>query len=121
MSAPFKGFEESAHAPYTPPGPMPLIQTVELAKGGRVVIPAAMRAALGVKEGELLLLEMAGDELRIISFATNLQRIQTAVMALAPPEISFTDEVIADRRREAVKEWDEAILGPLPEALQAYR
>lgn len=121
MSATFKGFEESGDAPYSPPGPMPLIQKVELGKGGRVVIPAAMRAALGVKEGELLLFRMDGDELRVVSFKQNLRKIQAAVMAMVPPGISLVDDLIADRRREAASAWDEDVLGPLPEALQAYK
>ncbi len=115
------GFAEGAPTPFYPLPPVPLIQTVELGKGGRVVIPAAMRAALAVQEGDLLLLEMTGDELKIISYGTNLRRIQAAVVALAPSEVSFTESVIDDRRREAVREWDEGLLGPLPPALQAYR
>lgn len=121
MSSNTTGFAEGAQSPFWPLPPPPLIQKVEIGKGGRVVIPAAMRVALGVKEGDLLLLKMDGDELKVVSFMANLRKMQAEMMAKSKPGVSYTDEVIADRRREAVREWDEAVLGPLPEALQAYR
>ena len=121
MSHPNQGFSEAPHPPYQPPGPSPLVQKTEIGKGGRIVIPAAMRAALGVKEGEPLLLIMEGDTLKVMSYFGNLRKMQAEISALGQPGASWVDELIADRRREAAREWDEDLLGPLPEALQGYK
>ena len=79
-------------------------QTVEIGAGGRLVIPAAMRAALGINVGDRLTVECADNELRIFTFQEGLCRVRAMARKLVPEGVSLVDELIADRRREAAKE-----------------
>ena len=51
----------------------------KLGSGGRIVIPAAHRKALGLNEGDELLVRIEDGELRIVSQDRALQRLQAAV------------------------------------------
>ncbi|MBX3492897.1 MAG: AbrB/MazE/SpoVT family DNA-binding domain-containing protein [Parvibaculum sp.] len=77
---------------------------VELGAGGRVVIPASVREAMGIKEGDRLVVRFADGELKLMSKQLALQRAQEVVRKLVPPGVSLADELIADRRREAAEE-----------------
>ena len=126
MSRTPPGFAESGQTPLSPPPftshPDPALRAfVELPKSGRIVIPSAMRAAMGVKEGERVMLLVEAGVLTVESHARVIAKIQAKIRALVPPGVSLVDELIADRRREAASEWDEAVLGPLPPALQGYK
>ena len=79
-------------------------QKVELGVGGRLVIPAPMRAALGMKEGDKVLVRLEGNELRIYTFEEAARRAQEIVRSFVPPGVSLVDELIADRRAEAARE-----------------
>ena len=126
MSRTPPGFAESGQTPLSPPPfttlPDPALRAfVEVPKSGRIVIPAAMRAAMGVKEGDRVMLLVEDGVLTVESHARVIAKIQAKIRALVPPGVSLVDELIADRRREAASEWDEAVLGPLPPALQGYK
>ena len=77
--------------------------TLELGQQGRLVIPAEIRAALGLAPGDHLHLHVAGARLV-------LQREQDAVdelRALAkdvPESRSFVEELLAERRLDAAAE-----------------
>lgn len=77
--------------------------TLVLGQQGRLVIPAAIRAALGFLPGDRLHLHVAGARL-------TLERQQDAVgelRALArdvPRSRSFVDELLAERRLAAAAE-----------------
>jgi bifunctional DNA-binding transcriptional regulator/antitoxin component of YhaV-PrlF toxin-antitoxin module len=79
-------------------------QTVEIGAGGRLVIPAAMRAVLGMNVGDRLTVECADNELRIFTFQEGLRRMRAIVRQFVPEGVSLVDELIADRRREAAEE-----------------
>jgi AbrB family looped-hinge helix DNA binding protein len=81
-----------------------LRQKVELGPGGRVVIPAPMRAALGMKTGDKLVARLEGNEVRIYTMEEALRRAQAIVRSFVPEGVSLVDELIAERRREAAKE-----------------
>ncbi|MBI4273783.1 MAG: AbrB/MazE/SpoVT family DNA-binding domain-containing protein [Rhizobiales bacterium] len=83
-------------------------QTVELGAGGRLVIPAPMREALGMKPGDRLNVRLEGRELRIYSLAEGLRRARAIVRKFVPEGVSLVDELIADRRREAERERKDA-------------
>lgn len=74
--------------------------TVVLGRQGRLVIPAEMRAALGLAPGDRLHLEVTGPRLV-------LERPQDAVAELrslaadVPARRSLVDELLMDRRRAA--------------------
>ncbi len=77
--------------------------TLVLGQQGRLVIPAAVRAALGLAPGDRIHLHVAGSRLV-------LERQQDAVdelRALAkdvPRARSFVDELLAERRLSAAEE-----------------
>ena len=79
-------------------------QTVEISAGGRLVIPAAMRAALGMKIGDRVTLQLEANELHIYTFQEGLRRMRAIVRQFVPEGVSLVDELIADRRREAAEE-----------------
>jgi AbrB family looped-hinge helix DNA binding protein len=74
---------------------------VRVGAGGRVVIPAEVRAALQVKDGDRLALEVLGDELLITPQWVGIRRAQEIVCSVVPADVSLADQVIEDRRREA--------------------
>jgi AbrB family looped-hinge helix DNA binding protein len=79
-----------------------------LAANGRIVIPAAIRQALGFKPGERLVLEAHEGQLRVESFEARLKKIQDEIIKLVGPERSLADELIAERRAEARREQEES-------------
>ena len=79
----------------------PLRASANVGPAGRVVIPAAFRAALGLEEGAELVLSLHGEEMRMISPAAALRRAQAKVAALFPGNGSFADALIEQRKRDA--------------------
>jgi AbrB family looped-hinge helix DNA binding protein len=78
---------------------------LKIGPGGRVIIPAEMRAALGAEEGDTLLASLVDGELRLVSTQTAIKRAQAIVRAYIPAGgPSLVDELIADRRAEAAAE-----------------
>ena len=73
-------------------------------QNGRVVIPASFRKRLGIRTGDEVVLEMEGDELRILSLKRNIERAQRLVRKHVKPGTSLVDELIAERREAARNE-----------------
>ncbi len=76
----------------------------KVVEGGRILVPAAIRRAMKLQKGDTVLLELHGDELRVRSAASALQRLQASVRDVVPRDVSLVDELIADRRAEAARE-----------------
>ena len=78
--------------------------SVNVGKGGRIVIPAPYRKALDIGEGDI---KLEGEELRIVSDETELRRIREMIAQYVPEGVSLVDELILERRREvaAEEEW----------------
>ncbi len=72
--------------------------------GGRVVIPAEYRAALEIKEGDAVFMRLDGEELRLVSDATETRRVREMIARYVPDGVSLMDEQIRERRREAAAE-----------------
>ena len=72
---------------------------------GRIVIPAAMRAALGMEEGAEVMMRIVGEELRIMTPAAAMRLAQAMVMARIPAGRSLADELIEERAREEMEEF----------------
>ncbi len=90
-------------APFDPPSDVARAQ-LRIGDGGRVVIPAEMRAALGVKPGDTLIARVVDGELSLMSQKVAVRRAQDMVRRVVPKGISLVDELIADRRAEAARE-----------------
>jgi AbrB family looped-hinge helix DNA binding protein len=80
---------------------------VRIAQGGRVVIPAEFRKALGVEVGDDMVIELTNGELRLRSFDAALKRVQEIVRRYVPEDVSLADELIRERRAEAAREESE--------------
>ena len=73
---------------------------VRLGAQGRLVIPAALRRALNLAQGDRLVLRKVGKSLVLERREEVLNRLQDRFRHI-PPEVSLADELIADRRAEA--------------------
>jgi AbrB family looped-hinge helix DNA binding protein len=77
---------------------------MRLGAKGRLVIPAAMRDALGMAEGDMLDLVADDGELRIATMRERLRRAQESVRKYVPAGVSLADELSAERREAAKNE-----------------
>jgi AbrB family looped-hinge helix DNA binding protein len=76
---------------------------VTVGEGGRLVIPAAYRKALGLKPGDEVLLTLEGGEIRIVSMRQAVARAQTLLRRYIPESRSLSEELIKERREEAAR------------------
>jgi len=77
---------------------------VKLGPDGRIVIPAAFREALELKEGDTLIASMDQGELRFMTIQAAVRRAQAMLRQFVPEGVSLVDELIEDRRREVEQE-----------------
>jgi AbrB family looped-hinge helix DNA binding protein len=75
--------------------------TITIAEGGRIVIPANYRKALGVRPGDQVVIRMADGEIRITSRAQARRRAREYVQSFIPKGVSLVDELIRERREAA--------------------
>lgn len=95
-----RGFAEDRQAPFGADR-----QAVELGAGGRLVIPAPFRAALGMKPGDKLTVRLEGNELRIHTYEEGLRRVRELFAKHLPD--NAVDDFLAWKRGEAEREWAE--------------
>jgi AbrB family looped-hinge helix DNA binding protein len=76
--------------------------------GGRVVIPAEVRQALGLKSGSQVLLSVEDGELRILTTRQAIRRAQKLAEPYIQPGVSVVDELIAERRAEDARDEEVA-------------
>ena len=82
---------------------MKAIAHSRMVDGGRIIVPAEFRRAMGVAPGDALVLSLDGAELRVRSRMAVLQDIQDEIEQLVPDGRSLADELIAERRAAADK------------------
>jgi bifunctional DNA-binding transcriptional regulator/antitoxin component of YhaV-PrlF toxin-antitoxin module len=63
-----------------------------------------MRRALGLQNGDTVLFELQGDEIRIRPARSALKRVQERLKAFALKEGFVSEELIAQRRVEAARD-----------------
>jgi AbrB family looped-hinge helix DNA binding protein len=83
---------------------MELQARVQVGEKGRLVIPAAMRKALGIGVGTTVELRYEDNELRISTMRSRLRRAQERIREMIPPGVSLSEELSAERREAAKHE-----------------
>jgi AbrB family looped-hinge helix DNA binding protein len=76
---------------------------MKMSDGGRVVMPAEIRQALGLKEGDAVLWSLVDGEARVTSRAQRIRQAQALVRKHVPAGVSLADELIAERRQESAR------------------
>ena len=76
----------------------------KIGEGGRIVIPAEYRRALGLKVGDDVTLSLDDGELRLTTRRAAIKRAQRILRQYVPEGRMLSDELIAERRREAALE-----------------
>ena len=72
----------------------------KLTEGGRIVIPAEYRQALGLQIGDEVILRLENGEVRIYTPEQAIKYAQELVRRYIPEGRSLSDELIAERRME---------------------
>lgn len=76
----------------------------KVSEGGRIVLPAEYRRALGVIIGDDVILRLEDGAVRIYTLREAIRHAQELVRKYVPADRSLADELIAERRAEAERE-----------------
>ena len=76
----------------------------KLNANGRVVIPAPMRKALGLRPGDELIMRIEEGELRLSTRRQALARARRMIRQYIPEDVDLTQSLLDDRRKEAERE-----------------
>ena len=85
------------------PSDSPRTYSVQVKENGRVLLPAELRSALGVSEGETLSATVVGGELRLVPQAVALRRARELVRQAIPADARLVDGLIEERRKDAAR------------------
>ena len=80
------------------------MSTAKVSDGGRVVIPAELRARHGIAVGDSMLWVEDEQGLRLVSPRAALRRAQQIAARYKRKGVSEVDEFLRDRRVEAARE-----------------
>ncbi len=72
----------------------------KITEGGRIVIPAEYRKALGLDIGDEVILRLEDGEVRIFTPSQAIKYAQELLRPYLPQGRSLSDELIAERRLE---------------------
>ena len=70
-------------------------------EGGRIVIPAKLRRAMGLKPGDSVTLRLEDGDLRVTTRREAIRRARRLLRQYVPEGVSLVDELSAEKRREA--------------------
>lgn len=76
---------------------------VRLGKQGRLVIPAVLRRALGLRPGDRLIARQEGDRIVLEKREEILERVKKR-FAVVPAQVDLAEDLLAERRAEAQRE-----------------
>ena len=79
-------------------------QGVRIDQAGRVVVPAPIRKALGIKTRQMLHISLDDGFIRLQTVEAGLERIRAIARRRGKSSESVVDDFIAERRAEAAKE-----------------
>jgi AbrB family looped-hinge helix DNA binding protein len=83
---------------------MELETRVQVGEKGRIVIPAEIREAMGIKIGDTIDLSLKDCELRISTLRSRIRRAQERARKYIPEGRSLSEELSAERREAAKNE-----------------
>lgn len=86
--------------------PDQLSARVTMNRQGRLIIPAPLRRALGMQPGETLITRVEDDRLVLQRREALLDELQSW-FASVPSDVSLVDELIAERRQEALRDLED--------------
>jgi AbrB family looped-hinge helix DNA binding protein len=72
--------------------------------GGRLIIPAEYRRALGVEPGDELVLVLEENSGRVLTPREGVRRAQMLVRSYVREGVLLSDELIEERRRSSERE-----------------
>jgi bifunctional DNA-binding transcriptional regulator/antitoxin component of YhaV-PrlF toxin-antitoxin module len=99
--------EEAGSADVSKPSPADGIRNrarLKVEAGGRVVLPAPFRQAMGVEEGSTVLAWVEDGELHLIAPKVAMRHAQELAQHALGGESSLADELLAERREEAKRD-----------------
>lgn len=77
---------------------------VEIDESGTLKFPSEMLEAAGLEAGQSILVSLTEDGLELLSQDAALRRARKILRKYVPEGVSLSDELIAERRREAQRE-----------------
>ena len=99
--------EFDSHGPVAPealPARHALTQRVRIDRAGRVVVPAGIRKALDIHDGQDLTISLDEGFIRLQTIDAALERVWPIAKRRRRGSASVVDEFIAERRAEAAKD-----------------
>lgn len=79
-------------------------QRGKLVSGGRLQVPTDILRALGLADGDPVLLRIVDGELHVRPVHNALSRVQARLRAYVPEGASLSDELVAGRRHASENE-----------------
>lgn len=77
---------------------------LRVADGGRIVIPADVREQLGFRVGTEVVLTVEEDHATLMNAKAARKRAQERVRRYVPADVSLSEELLAERRKEAERD-----------------
>lgn len=78
-----------------------------LGPDGRLLIPAAIRDAAGIKRGDKVTMQVENGRIVVESWWSQIMRVREILAHRVVPGESWSDELIADRRAESLRESED--------------
>ena len=75
-----------------------------MGRSGRIVVPAKLRRALGIRPGDEIVLRLENGSIRMIPLRQAVNLAQKTVRQYVPEGTSLVDALIQARREEAGRE-----------------
>ncbi len=88
------------HSPF----PRAVSVVLNVTEDGRVIIPAAAVAELGIDAHESVSASVVDGDIVVDTLHAVIKRVQAEVRRHVPEGVSLVDELIAERRAEAARE-----------------
>ena len=76
----------------------------KIVSGGRLQLPVDIRRAMGLDDGDTVVMELRDGELHVTPYHQVLKQVRERLREYVPEDVSLSDELIADRRAEAERE-----------------